>query len=688
MVKYILSICFILGVLKLNAQNYTVNQIQLKVDGDVYAPVLYQQKLVVCSNIKSSVSKTVLDEKNEFPVNLYVLEPSSPAGLTPFSKYFQTDFHDGPIAFNDSLNRCVISQNLIPPKGLKSLQKEKNFLGLFFSEKTGEEWSAIVPFAFNSFDYTISHPALSADGKTLVFTSDMPGGYGGFDLWVSYFDNTWSKPENLGPKINSSNNEVFPTLQGDQLFFSSNRNGGIGGLDIYSIYLNQNDNALFRMPEPINSKSDDFGMIFSKHSEEGYLSSNRDGKDRIYSFKLNFPEFVNCNEQVYEDFCYTLFEENAAELTVVSLVYQWTIGDLKFYGIEIDYCFPGPGDYVVSLDIMDTILKETYFNQASYDMSLRYTEQAYITSPDTIKPMETIQFTGLNSYLPGLTNRQYYWEFPDGSKKIGESQSFLFKEEGVFQVKLGVTGILEGDSVSYCSYKTMVCNSNFSSNDPHNIFTGTLPLDSTNIRILKDSLTKIYSILLGMGDSIAIVNHPLYRHLSAFDLRMEYIPETGKYDYVIGRWKDINDAHESWKTLIDLGFNDALVKLFLKRDSVFFPLKKFFVVNDLNFDHNSWKIRPDAEKDLIRLVKILNDNPELILEIAAHTDSEGPDDFNLKLSHNRAISVQNYLIANKIDPARLNAKGYGEKKPIGDNKTEEGKAKNRRVEFKLTIKKL
>lgn len=686
MVKSLYILFMTVFTLTLKAQNYSIAELKIETTADVYSPVFYGDQLVVCSNQKTTINKTVLDANGGIPIDLYLIDPSSPSKLIPFSDQFKSEFHDGPIVFNDSLNLCVVSRNIIPSTGLKSYKPDKNLLGLFLSKKSGDTWGSLEAFPYNNSEYTISHPALSADGKILVFTSDMPGGYGGFDLWVSYYTTSWSKPENLGLKFNSSEDELFPSFNGDEIYFSSNKKGGNGGLDIYKSNL-KSSSPLIRMDAPINSEKDDFGIIFKRGTENGYFSSNRNEIDKIYSFEFNYPEFTECAEIVNEDFCYTLFEENAAELTVVSLVYQWTINNERFFGIEIDYCFPGPGDYSISLDIIDTILKETYFNQAAYEMSLAYTEQAFISCPDTVKPGEMIEFSAFNSYLPNMENKTYYWDFGNDVKRKGILTNYAFEKEGVYTVRLGVIGTVDSLESRTCSYKTIVCTENYLQTNTYDLFSTKVPLDSNMIHIIQDSLTKIYSILLGMPDSVAMVNHPLYRHLSAFDLRMEFIEESGKYDYVIGRWTDINDAHESWKSLIDLGFRESIVRMFMKKDTVFFPIKKFFVVNDLNFDHNSWEIRPDAEVDLKRLIQILIDNPELTLEIAAHTDSEGPVDFNLRLSQNRALSVQNYLLKNNIDPKRITAKGFGESKPIADNGNELGKAKNRRVEFKLIIKK-
>ena len=128
----------------------------------------------------------------------------------------------------------------------------------------------------------MGHPALSADGKTLYFVSNAPGGHGGTDLYKSEWSASgWQSPVNLGPEINSSGDELFPTINNHHLFFSSNGKGGFGGLDIW-VYNLKVPSQLKNAGQPFNSKHDDFGLIWDVTAKEGYFSSNRMGQDAIY----------------------------------------------------------------------------------------------------------------------------------------------------------------------------------------------------------------------------------------------------------------------------------------------------------------------------------------------------------------------------------------------------------------------
>lgn len=138
----------------------------------------------------------------------------------------------------------------------------------------------------------IAHPALTPDDKTIIFAADIAGGYGGKDLWYikDLGRNKWSEPINLGSEINTTGDEMFPTVRGDgALFFASNGHVGMGGLDIF-IATKKGENQwanVENLKAPINSNANDFGIIFDGDKDRGFLSSNRQGgkgQDDIWEF--------------------------------------------------------------------------------------------------------------------------------------------------------------------------------------------------------------------------------------------------------------------------------------------------------------------------------------------------------------------------------------------------------------------
>ncbi len=163
---------------------------------------------------------------------------------------------------------------------------------IYTSRRSDATWSA--PQKYEITADTISafgHPAVSPDGRYLYFSSDMPGGYGGKDIWRVNLNDKIGSLENLGPQINTSGDEMFPYIRTDSIiYFSSDGHPGFGGLDLFKATLNSTGDrwSIDNMGEPMNSSGDDFGITFGQ-GESGFFSSNRgDGRgyDHIYSFEL------------------------------------------------------------------------------------------------------------------------------------------------------------------------------------------------------------------------------------------------------------------------------------------------------------------------------------------------------------------------------------------------------------------
>ncbi|MDE7160759.1 MAG: OmpA family protein [Muribaculaceae bacterium] len=164
---------------------------------------------------------------------------------------------------------------------------------IYTSRRSEANWSAGQKYEILNDSVTATgHPSVSADGRYLYFTSDMPGGYGGKDIWRINLQDRVGSLENLGPQINTSGDEMFPYSRTDSLlYFSSDGHPGFGGLDIFKATLNSTGDrwSIDNMGQPINSAGDDFGITFDGAQERGFFSSNRgDGRgyDHIYSFEL------------------------------------------------------------------------------------------------------------------------------------------------------------------------------------------------------------------------------------------------------------------------------------------------------------------------------------------------------------------------------------------------------------------
>lgn len=202
----------------------------------------------------------------------------------PIEGEVNTDFDEGVISFTPDGNTMYLTKARREPNANTSVE-------IYTSQRSDAKWSAPVKYEITADTLSAyGHPAISADGKFLYFASDMPGGFGGKDIWRINLTEKLGSLENLGEQINSAGDEMFPYWRNDEEFyFSSNGHAGAGGLDIFRATQTESGHwNIENMGVPMNSAADDFGITFGK-GEYGYFSSNRNdarGYDHIYSFVL------------------------------------------------------------------------------------------------------------------------------------------------------------------------------------------------------------------------------------------------------------------------------------------------------------------------------------------------------------------------------------------------------------------
>lgn len=214
------------------------------------------------------------------------------------TKFMYNTFQNiGPSVLSHDFNTIFFTEN-------SKTEYQKTISKIYCKEKFYNGWGnpEEIQFFPNNKNTSCKHPALDNKMNYIIFSSDFEGGYGGYDLWVSEFNKTtnkWMKPKNLGPEINTSFDELYPSLLDDTLYFSSNGHIGMGGLDIFKAL--PLSNIKWGKPEnlkwPLNSPEDDYGIIFENSSDyAGYLSSSRQdlggqGKSDIYRFWLPSNQF-------------------------------------------------------------------------------------------------------------------------------------------------------------------------------------------------------------------------------------------------------------------------------------------------------------------------------------------------------------------------------------------------------------
>ena len=209
-----------------------------------------------------------------------------------FLAFDHTRKHDGPVAFDRDESYAVITRNqeaLDTTGGVLRSRLMIEFWKRYVDE--GEvTWQRDEkhPFKWNNPTYSVAHATFALDDDIIIFASDMPGGFGGMDLYTSTWqDGEYTRPENLGPTINTEGDEVFPYVSSTgALFFSSNGHPGVGGLDIF--LHRTGASKVERLGYPINTYADDFSFVFDELEGSGWLSSDReDHRDAIYAVKGN-----------------------------------------------------------------------------------------------------------------------------------------------------------------------------------------------------------------------------------------------------------------------------------------------------------------------------------------------------------------------------------------------------------------
>lgn len=286
---------------------YEIKNLNINTSKSDFGATFYLDKIVFTSARDTTRYGDKLYNWNNQPfLNLYVAERNPADGSLFDEKLFipnvMTKYHEATASFDASGKTMYYSSNIIKKNKLVIDENRiNNFQILKGSIVNGKVENPQKVF-FDSDDYSVGHPCLSDDGQLLFFASDMPGGYGETDLYVVKIaaDGTMSSPQNLGPKINTIGNDLFPFFRNGILYFSSDGHYGYGDLDVYeSTFLSDGSFSTPRnLGAPINSNKDDFTFIIDKTGTYGYVSSNRaggKGDDDIYSFTKVKPA---CNQNI------------------------------------------------------------------------------------------------------------------------------------------------------------------------------------------------------------------------------------------------------------------------------------------------------------------------------------------------------------------------------------------------------
>lgn len=522
-------------------------------------------------------------------------------------------YNNGPSFYSAAERKLYVTQNLTSYLKIRKQERSESILKVmvYTYDSARAKWTNENPFAFNNDSYNVAHVSLNERGDILAFASDMPNGFGGMDIYLSYKkDGVWSQPVNAGKNINTKGNEIFPSFYGNTvLFFSSDGQRVHGGLDILYAKLTPNGAANPRIiPLPVNSNNDDFGIQFSADKQTALFASNRAGgagDDDIYLLTLKRPfstdyiiKGVSINKEtqmVLPNAAITLSDSLGTKLGSAT---SDSLGRFTFI-VEDPLAFKVDGSKLSFIDgsIASTFPKGKSSVEVTVPLTPTFSVSLYalIVDKRTAKPLDKVKVEMVDAKTGA----------PFLALNTDESGSFLKVLEGVKM----------NDQLSY-----------------------------------KINLERNGYIPKQLTFSKRITRPGQIDMMSELDITLEPF-EVGK----------------------DIG--------------------KLISINPIYFDLSKWNIRPDASVELDKIVKVMQENPTMEIELGSHTDCRSSAQFNQTLSEKRAKSSTEYIVSKGIDAKRITFKGYGESRLInkcaceGPKKSkcpESEHAKNRRTEFVIT----
>ncbi len=610
-----------------NIARFAIKRLDFNSPGMDFSPVYYGNGIAFVS---SRSKKGKADPEAENFLTLFYTEESEDGSFSvpvPLDGGGVSTYHEGPVIFYDSGRRKILTRNSFVKRS-RIANGSVNTLALAGSEllPTGK-WTEPQALSLASPEYSVAHPALSSDGMTLYFSSNMPGTIGESDLFMSKFENgAWSAPRNLGPAINTTGQELFPSLLRDTLlYFASNGHSGMGGLDLFVCNLKDTQRTVTNLGAPINSKNDDFGMLMEAGGSSGFFSSNRAGgvgADDIYYFEELQPY---AEIKLYDSV--TRIPICAATLTLkmdgriaatrrsdMTGKAQFRLRPLEEYQLSVSA--EGYNSNAISL------------TPALWPMNQQVQVKLYL------RPL-SIHLE--NRSLTGLQRRE----------RSGVSNTISF-----------VSSPLDVDVEPEVS-DAVVSNTDSVATDS---------LSTRNVKVIVvEIVNDLPEIILVKSDTIHEMKLQTGSVLIDSDLNVSIeIPQGAKrndYEGVIR------------KQLSDQGFS----------------ISRFLLIRSFFFDSGKSLVRNDASAQLDKIIEVMHAFGKISLEMIFHADSRGTDAFNLELSKARADEVKLYLANAGIDTNRIISRFVGEGQLLVDCVTladcdEMLHQINRTAEFKFLVK--
>lgn len=275
--------------LETSGLNFITNDAGINTELSEIGATFFMDKYLVLSNKKRGFAKVTIDSNNNTPNNnLFCVNVDKYGNLSypiVFSKLLDGETNEGGVAFSPNQKTIYITRTKTNNPNQYAILKAT------LDMEIKGYWKDLQELSINNENYSIETPSVSVDGKKMYFSSDMPGGFGGFDIYVAdvLADGTIQNPINLGPTVNSAKNEKYPYTSGKYIYFSSEGHENYGGYDVFRASLTENGiTNRSNMGNTLNTANDEVAFILSG-KDKGYISSNKnnDKKDfNVYKFEL------------------------------------------------------------------------------------------------------------------------------------------------------------------------------------------------------------------------------------------------------------------------------------------------------------------------------------------------------------------------------------------------------------------
>ncbi len=791
---------------------YSVQNVNVNTKFSDFGTAFFGKDKVVFASPREGavITRTTWDGNKQPFLDLFIASIDKNGNLTGKKKVLgdvNTKYHEGVVAFTKDLKTVYYSANNYVKKRYRKDSTGTNNIQMFkASVGANGQWTNIKLLPFNSPDFSTGHPTLSLDDSKLYFVSDRPESLGKTDIYVVDInkDGTYSKPRNLGPKINTSEREMFPFISDDNiLYYSSNGLPGQGELDVFASKIFDNTvTDPINLGEPVNSKKDDFAYIIDDTKHKGYFSSNRkggNGDDDIYMLTASPPIHFECNQLITG----VVRDKETQELlpgTIVLLndkegnkLNEITVAEDAAFSFEV----PCDTDFVL-VGTLPGFLKEELPVKTANDLNVDPMEVFLDLPPELVVVDEKIMINintiyfdfdkwnirpeaaaELNKVVAVMKEhpsmiieagshtdsraREAYNQVL--SEKRAKATVDYIVAKGIDRNRISARGYGEMQLVNKCSSFVKCTREEHQLNRRTEFVIvnddsrfASANADIASVKINK-SMNRTY---VDMNES-----NTLNEMTSEISKIEEEEPgnsvETGAeigYNIIVGSYKSLRNAERrvaklksngydakilqgknnfnlvsigacadkitasnklsdikknidknAWMVECESAMNagdiasseadDPNLKPYLDEKRPIKKIKPIYVPNDgsvvrkvvkkyVRFDpiyyaYDDWSL---ASEELIKLgevVKVLNEDKDLIVEIQVHTDSKNTEKHNQLLSDKRARSIASYMASRNVSPDQVYVKGYGEHILVNKCKSfvkcsEEEHQANRRIE--------